>query len=120
MASTRRNVARLIPVVFLTGILSGCAMFPYNIGWRPDEPKVSEKADCEAYKQYAAYAQELQEAYHTRSSQNRGWLYVAGILGIGVAAASGGLAAASAVAAGTLALLAISGGAAGGFFATIN
>jgi hypothetical protein len=45
---------------------------------------------------------------------------VAGILGLGVAAASGGLAAATAVGAGTLALLSISWGFAAGSFATIK
>lgn len=120
MTSSRGRAASLLSLLVLVGVLSGCAMFPYNVGYRLDEPKVSDKTDCEAYKEYASYAQELQEAYHTRSSQNRSWLYVAGILGLGVAAASGGLAAASAVAAGTLALLAISGGFAAGSFATIN
>ena len=63
---------------------------------------------------------DLKEAYRTRTTQNRTWIYVAGIMGLGVAAASGALAAATAVAAGTLALLAISGGAAAASFATID
>src|SRR5207249_1766412 len=52
--------------------------------------------------------------------QNRSWIYVAGVTGLGVAAASGGLAAAGAAAAGTLGLLAISGGFTAGVFATID
>src|SRR5262249_40172523 len=56
----------------------------------------------------------------SRASQNRGWIYVAGILGLGVMAASGGLAAAASVGAGTLGLLSISGAFAAGSFAPIN
>jgi len=97
-------------------------MFPRHLGIRPTEPEpaVANTSDCLAYKEYAKYAQQLQEAYHSRSTQNRGWLYVAGILGLGVAAASGGLAAASAATVGTLGLLSISGAFAAGSFATIN
>src|SRR5262249_46971631 len=56
----------------------------------------------------------------SRATQNRAWIYVAGLTGLGVAAASGALAAASAVAAGTLAIMAIAGGFATAGFATIN
>lgn len=97
-------------------------MFPRHLGIRPTEPEptVAATPDCLAYKEYAKYAQQLQEAYHSRSTQNRGWLYVAGILGLGVAAASGGLAAAGAATVGTLGLLSISGAFAAGSFATVN
>jgi hypothetical protein len=71
------------------------------------------------YVDYSTYAQQLHEAYHARSTQNRAWIYVAGILGLGAVAATGGLAAAAAGAT-TLALVAISGGFAAGTFATID
>ncbi len=97
------------------------------MGWRPDEPPLGTTRDgtptksaCDEYLAYDAYAQDLQEAYHTRASQNRFWIYGAGILGLGAAAASGGLAAAGAATVGTLALLSISGGFSAGFFATID
>jgi hypothetical protein len=108
-------------LLVLVGVLSGCATLPQNLGIRPNEPAIQTNASaCEEYERYSNYAQELQEAYHSRATQNRGWLYVAGILGLGVAAASGGLAAATAVGAGTLGLLSISGAFAAGSFATIN
>jgi MFS family permease len=75
---------------------------------------------CQRFVKFTQYAKDLEEAYRTRATQNRTWLYVAGITGLAVAAASGGLAAATAVAAGTLALLSISGGFTAGAFATIN
>ena len=118
MTSPRQRFGSVLTLLILAGVVSGCASF----GMRPAEPPMGGKvADaCEAYSKYEIYAQELQEAYHSRATQNRGWIYVAGILGLGVAAASGGLAVASTVGAGTLGLLAISGGFAGGSFATIN
>src|SRR5262249_18061080 len=94
---------------------------PQRSGPPRNAPAIGPKAAlCDQYVTYATYAQGLQEAYHSRSSQNRGWIYVAGLVGLGVAAASGGLAAATTVAAGTLALLAISGGFAAASFATVN
>jgi hypothetical protein len=120
MTSPQRGAASLFSLLVLVGVLSGCAMMRRNMGIRPPEPEITESVDCGAYKTYAKYAQELQEAYHSRATQNRGWLYVAGILGLGVAAASGGLAVATTVGAGTLGLLSISGGFAGASFATIN
>src|SRR5262245_46536466 len=114
MESFRGRFWSVSGLLALVGILSGWARFPQNLGIRPNEPTVQIDANaCEEYRSYSSYAQALQEAYHSRASQNRGWLYVAGILGLGVAAASGGLAVAG-VAAGTLGLLAISGGFAAG------
>jgi len=117
MTSPRPRPAAVLRLLVLASVLSGCA----TLGIRPNEPTIQINASaCAEYERYSTYAQELQEAYHSRASQNRGWLYAAGILGLGVMAASGGLAAASTVGAGTLALLAISGGFAGGAFAAIN
>src|SRR2546428_106236 len=118
----------LAALLTLGSILSGCAtptsrwdLWREHLGFRPDEPVVQpDITACKQNKTYSAYAQELQEAYHSRATQNRAWLYIAGILGLGVAAASGALAAATAVAAGTLALLAISGGFSAAAFATID
>ena len=92
-----------------------------SFGMRPTEPTFKPDATaCEVYASSSRYAQELREAYHSRATQNRGWIYVAGILGLGVMAASGGLALATTVGAGTLGLLSISGGFAAASFATIN
>ena len=120
MTSSRLRFAAVSSLLAFVVVLSGCAL-SHNMGMRPSEPTIQIDASaCAEYKSYADYAQKLQEAYHSRATQNRGWIYVAGILGLGVAAASGGLAVASTVGAGTLGLLAISGGFAGGSFATIN
>jgi hypothetical protein len=117
------SVAALLCLMALTG---GCAtsrmdMMPQHFGVRPDEPLPRADAQaCEEYREYGAYAQRLQEAYHSRATQNRWWIYVAAITGLGAAAATGGLAAAGAAGVGTLALLGISGGFAAGTFATLD
>src|SRR5262245_3667060 len=121
--------ARFLTLIAVGMILTGCGTFSNSqiswgsrIGLRPDDPvfNAAPADSCRELEKYVAYAVDLKEAYRTRATQNRTWIYVAGIVGLGVAAASGGLAAASAVAAGTLALLAISGGFTAGVFATIN
>ncbi len=116
---------RVTVVLLILVVMSGCSMT--RVGIRPDEPatqfrtvSADKPASCQDYEDYSKYAQELQEAYHSRATMNRGSLYVAGILALAVTAASGGLAAATAVAAGTLALLAVSGGFAAGSFAVID
>jgi len=119
---------RTTALILLAGVLIGCSpLMQAHFGMRPDEPELqlpaaaAEKPDrCKEYGDYSRYAQQLQEAYHSRASQNRWWIYVAAITGIGAAAASGALAAATAVGVGTLALLSISGGFAAGTFATLN
>src|SRR5262249_29162860 len=113
--------ACLLTLIALGTILTGCGMLGSftnpdisrgsRFGIRPDAPVINVlPADtCTELKNYVAYAVDLKEAYRTRATQNRMWLYVAGILGLGVAAASGGLGIAGA-AAGTIALLSVSGG----------
>src|SRR5215470_385598 len=136
-----RWIRRLSPVLPLAVIVAGCGSFKGDIdfgprmGFRPDDPPArvpgasqpKEPKDtkdavnaCTALQEYIRYAQNLKESYRTRTTQNRSWIYVAAVLGLGVAAASGALAAATAVAAGTLALLAISGGFASATFMTID
>ena len=113
-----RHPARLWVVVVCLGVvLSGCA----SIGIRPPEPSLAKAGSaCDEYVAYFTYAQELQEAYHTRATHNRFWIYGAGVVGLGAAAASGGLAAVGAAGVGTLALLSISGGFSAAPFATID
>ena len=132
-------LVRTTALILLAGVLIGCSpLMRAHFGMRPDEPELQlpagetppakssasekqEKPDrCKEYGDYSRYAQQLQEAYHSRASQNRWWIYVAAITGLGAAAASGALAAATAVGVGTLALLSISGGFAAGTFATLN
>ena len=111
----------VLGLLVLAVALSGCATLPQQLGVRPTEPPIDTSADaCKEFGAYSTYAQGLQEAYHSRASQNRGWLYAAGILALGVAAASGGLAVAATVGVGTLGLLAISGGFAAGTFAVVS
>jgi hypothetical protein len=128
--------ARLLTLFVLGAILTGCGTFSgtfsnpdisfgSRIGFRPDDPQFKFKLNppsdsCEEQlNTYIRYAVDLKEAYRTRATQNRSWLYVAAIVGLGVAAASGGLGIAGA-AAGTIALLAVSGGFTAGAFATID
>ena len=123
--------ARLLILMALTMILTGCGTLHSftnpdisrgsRIGIRPDDPAINVQPldHCVELKNYVAYAVDLKEAYRTRATQNRMWLYVAGVTGLGVAAATGGLAAAGAAAV-TLGLLAISGGFTAGVFATID
>src|SRR5258706_3862870 len=126
-ARVSRGSRRLLAGVVLASLLEGCGSFQGDVkfgprrGFRPDDPKFEMSATaCDALKKYVIYAENLKEAYRTRAAQNRTWIYVAAIGGLGVAAASGALAAATAVAAGTLALLAISGGFTSAAFATID
>jgi len=108
-----------------------------RIGIRPDTPTfctaapeshgktVTENRDpncddpCAQFDGLVAYGETLQEAYHTRATQNRVWIYAAGTMALGTVAASGGLAAAG-VAGLTIALLSISGGFTSGLFAVID
>src|SRR5262245_5113219 len=121
--------ARLLKLFVLGAILTGCGTFSNpdisfgsRIGFRPDDPQFklgSPNDSCTRLTAYIGYAVDLKEAYRTRATQNRTWLYVAGIVGLGVAAAAGGLGIAGA-AAGTIALLSVSGGFTAGAFATID
>lgn len=121
------DLRRLAGLAALAWILSGCAaatsrmdLFPQHLGFRPDEPKIADNATaCGEYLTYVDYAEKLQEAYHSRATQNRWWIYVAGIVGLGVGAASAGLGIAGAAAA-SIALLAVSGGFTAASFATID
>src|SRR5437899_2924519 len=101
-------VGRLLMWVVLGILLAGCAptfgsdvSWGQRLGFRPDEPDISVPTTanaCDKFTEYAKYAKQLKEAYRTRTTQNRTWIYVAGITGLAVAAASGALAAAAAVA----------------------
>ena len=116
-----------VAITLLGVVLGGCA----SLGIRPAEPELARQVRddrgqlqsvgaCEEFVAYFSYAQTLQEAYHSRASQNRFWIYGAGILGLGAVAAGGALAAAGAATVGMMALLSISGGFSAGFFATID
>src|SRR5215510_14034752 len=100
-----RWIGRLSPGLPLAVMLAGCGSFSGDIdfgprmGFRPDDPPsrvpgaaqpsgASQKSDsCTALKDYMRYAENLKESYRTRATQNRSWIYVAAILGLGVAAA---------------------------------
>jgi hypothetical protein len=69
--------------------------------------------------EYLNYSRDLQEAYHSRATQNRWWIYVAGTLGLVTIAVSGGLAAAAASTT-AIAIVAISGGFTSSFFALVG
>jgi hypothetical protein len=121
--AVRGAVVGLLSIVLVgcSGVTSRGDLWLQHIGIRPDEPPIAveQTAVCAEYAHYATYAQQLQEAYHSRATHNRWWIYAAGILGLGAAAASGGLAIAGATAT-TIALLSVSGGFSAGAFATID
>jgi hypothetical protein len=125
MTATRARLGMVLTLVCLGALTSGCLSRPdlmrSHMGIRPDEPDPTVARDrCGEYQEYVKYAQQLQEAYQSRASQNRWWIYVAAVTGLGAAAATGGLAAAGAAGVGTLALLGISGGFAAATFGTID
>ncbi len=85
--------ARLLMCLLVGGALSGCATFHSDLNWqrmgaRPDEPKIGTdetgkpvKTDdkaCGEYPAYSRYSQGLMEAYHSRATLNRVWIYAAG------------------------------------------
>jgi hypothetical protein len=123
----RRVLRPLLVCIMLGSLLTGCATGSrmdlnwQHMGVRPDEPALEiTKTSCEEYAAYVTYTQQLMEAYHSRATHNRVWIYVAGITGLGVIAATGGLAAVAAAGVGTLALLSISGGFTAGAFSVID
>ena len=115
-------VSRVVGLTLVGAILCGCSSA--LVGIRPSEPVVlpttKTTSVCKEYQEYVVYAHDLQEAYHSRATTNRWWIYGAGIIGLGAVAASGGLAAAAAASVGTMALLGIGGGFAGSVFATLD
>ncbi len=114
----KTTIVKLLIVLVAVAGLSGCTAA--NMGIRPDPPIFCEDATaCDRYRDFYNATLELRESYHARASQNRWWVYVAGALALGTAAATGGLGAVGA--AGTsIALLSISGGFSSGFFAVLN
>ncbi len=111
-----RRLAALASLLVVVG--TGCTAA--NLGIRPDQPPFVVTANpCDDYEKLVNYSQDLQEAYHSRASQNRAWIYVAGGLALGAAAATGGLGAAGAATL-TIALVSVSGGFTSGLFAMIE
>jgi len=99
-------------------LLSGCTAA--NLGIRPGAPVFNdEEPACRQFAELVNYSQTLQEAYHSRATQNRWWIYAAGTLALGTAAAAGGLGLAGGAGL-TIGLLSLSGGFASGFFAYID
>jgi hypothetical protein len=106
-----------LALAVLLALLSGCSRT--QIGIRPNEPARTLYSPCADLKNQVDYAKDLSEAYRSRASLNRFAIYAAGILGLGTAAATGGLGAAGAAAL-TLTLLSVSGGFATGSVAVIQ
>ena len=118
------NSCRGLSILLLVcGLLTGCASLRPSLGVRPPRPDatygVSTVDPCMRLDAYVNYSRDLQEAYHSRASQNRWWIYVAGTLGLATIAASGGLAAAAASTT-TIAIVAFSGGFYSSFFAFLG
>ena len=110
-------------LLLVCGLLGGCASLRPSLGIRPTRPDAtygeSDVNSCMRLDKYLNYSRDLQEAYHSRASQNRWWIYVAGTLGLATIAASGGLAAA-AVSTTTIAIVAFAGGFYSSFFAFLG
>ena len=114
----RSFTLQLVTTVLIIGMfLTGCA----SLGVRPSKPdaKYAGQNSCQSLNEYMNYSRDLQEAYHSRATQNRWWIYFAGTLGLATIAATAGMAAA-AVSTTTIALVSISGGFTSGFFAFLG
>jgi hypothetical protein len=130
--SIGRRLRAIVGLMVLASVLFSCSSknalnsMPWerHLGIRPDEPFLGNNPTgntaCAEFTTLERYAKELQEAYHSRATQNRSWIYGAGTIALGTVAAGGALAAASAASLGTLALLSISGGFASGFFGVLD
>jgi len=114
-------ILRAIAVIGLSLWLPGCSpMSRARLGIRPDLPASAVSSDCASqFDDLVDYSQTLREAYRTRASGNRFWIYVAGTMALGTLAATGGLAAAGAATL-SIALLSVSGGFTSGVFAVVN
>jgi hypothetical protein len=138
----------MIVVVALATTVSGCASLPsrHSFGVRPDVPvggaspevtkgcleaeglatdkspdkPTNEYRGCLAFNTVVEWSANLEEAYRSRATHNRWWIYVAGTLGLATVGASAGLAAAGAATLGTIALLGVSGGFTAGFFGFLD
>src|SRR5262245_55109851 len=109
---------QLVTTVLIIGMfLTGCA----SLGVRPPkaEAKYGVQDSCTSLNEYMNYSRDLQEAYHSRATQNRWWIYFAATLGLATIAATAGMAAA-AVSTTTIALVSISRGFTSGFFAFLG
>ena len=61
-----------------------------HFGIRPDAPTFSQEASaCSEFEGLVNYSVALQEAYHSRATQNRFWIYAAGTVALGTVAATG-------------------------------
>jgi len=110
-------ILRVLGLVVLLCILAGCN--GPRLGIRPDDPPydISQAGVCKEFIDYANYTQNLKEAYHSRATQNRSWIYASGTTALGTMATTAGLAAASSASMGSLALVPIIGGFLSGVFA---
>ena len=121
--ATRSLIHELIATsLVVVASLEGCSSLSRSsLGIRPPPPdaRYGEVDPCMRLDEYLNYSRDLQEAYHSRASQNRFWIYVAGTLGLATIAASGGLAAA-AVSTTTIAIVAFAGGFYSSFFAFLG
>lgn len=115
----KRTPAIMLTRTFiLVALLTGCTAA--NIGIRPNPaPFKTTDSACTQFAARIEYSRDLQEAYHSRASQNRFWLYAAAAMGIGTIAATGGLGAAGAASL-SIALLSVSGGFTTGLFAILD
>src|SRR5437879_486417 len=79
----------MVGAVVLSWVLVGCSIAPQHFGIRPDEPvfTIDRATACQEFVAFAKYTQELQEAYHSRATQNRCWIYASGTTGLGTMAA---------------------------------
>jgi hypothetical protein len=143
---TRSLLNHSLVLIALGASLAGCGSFTNSdvgwgprIGFRPDDPSFKTTRNvsvggeekrvglpdatrtwCDELDTYIVYGLNLKEAYRTRATQNRSWIYASVLIALGVATAGGALAAASAASAGTLAIMGLSGAFAAGAFASID
>ncbi len=113
----RKILFRILGLSMSILVLAGCTGPRWGI--RPDDPpyNVQKKDACQEFVDYANYTQDLKEAYHSRATQNRSWIFVSGTTALATVTTTAALAAASSASAGSLALVPIIGGFLSGVFA---
>jgi len=109
-------LTRVVSLAAVALLLTGCA----GLGIRPSEPEYNTdepKKACGEFAAYADYTRKLREAYLSRATQNRFWIYASGTTALSTVAATAAIAVASSPSGGTIALVSLGGGLLSGVFA---
>jgi len=109
-------LTHVVSLIVVALLLTGCA----GLGIRPSEPEYTtgiSNTACDEFATYADYTRKLREAYLSRATQNRFWIYASGTTALSTVAATAAIAAASTPSGGTIAIVSLGGGLLSGVFA---